>query len=363
MKKISAPSRFAGRVSLILSCVLLLVANVATVQAAKPVKKLPMEFALVGDMPYGPAQDKQFANVMKAIDASKLAFVVHVGDIQSDGMIWKQDSEGFPPCADATFLDRLELARKSKHPFVFTPGDNDWTDCHRAKPRTYEPLERLAKLREMFYPDDLSLGQTKLKLLRQSTDFNYAKFRENAQWTYGNVLFVTLHVVGSNNNFGRTAEMDKEYAERNAANMVWLRQAFAQARKNGNLALVILAQANPQFETTWTPQVQTRYMLGGLGITPPNEKRTTGFDDFVATLEKETLAFDGQVLYAHGDTHTFRVDKPLLGAKSGRVIDNFTRLETFGAPDSHWVRVTIDPTDPNVFRFRPEIFKENRVTH
>ena len=362
MKNRTARSHVTRKACLI-SCFLLSLASVATAQGPDSGKKSSMAFALVGDMPYGPAQDKQFANMMRAIDAANLAFVVHMGDFQSDGIIWKQDSEGFPPCADATFQDRLGLAQKSKHTFIFTPGDNDWTDCYRAKPRTYDPLERLVKLREMFYPDDLSLGQTKLKLLRQSAGPGYAKFRENAQWTYGNVLFVTVHMVGSNNNLGRTAEMDKEYAERNAANIEWLRQAFAQARKNGNRALMILAQANPQFETTWTAQVQTRYMLGGLGITPPNEKRTTGFDDFVAALEKETLAFDGQVVYAHGDTHTFRVDKPLLGAKNGRIIDNFTRVETFGAPDSHWVRVTIDPTDPNVFRFQPEIIKENRVTH
>lgn len=363
MKNHSTRSRVAGKASLIFSCFLIFVASVATAQAANSGKKPPMEFALIGDMPYGPAQDKQFANVMKAIDAANLAFVVHVGDFQSDGIIWKQDSEGFPPCADATFQDRFGLAQKSKHPFIFTPGDNDWTDCYRAKPRTYEPLERLAKLRQMFYPDDLSLGQTKLRLSRQSAGPNYAKFRENAQWTYGNVLFVTLHMVGSNNNFGRTAEMDKEYAERNAANIEWLRQAFEQAKKNGNRALMILAQANPQFETTWTPQAQTRYMLGGLGIAPPNEKRSTGFDDFVAALEKETLAYGRPVVYAHGDTHTFRVDKPLLGSKSGRIIDNFTRVETFGAPDSHWVRITIDPADPNVFRFQPEIIQENRATH
>lgn len=363
MKNHSRRSRIAGKAGLVFSCVLLFAASVATAQAGSSGKKSPMEFALIGDMPYGPAQDKQFGNVMKAIDAANLAFVVHVGDFQSDGIIWKQDSEGFPPCADATFQDRLGLAQKSRHPFIFTPGDNDWTDCYRAKPQTREPLERLAKLRELFYPDDLSLGQTKLRLSRQSADARYAKFRENAQWTHGNVLFVTLHMVGSNNNFGRTAEMDKEYAERNAANIEWLRQAFAQARKNGNLGIIILAQANPQFETTWTAQVQTRYMLGGLGITPPNEKRSTGFDDFVAALEQETLAYGKPVVYAHGDTHTFRVDKPLLGSKSGRIVDNFTRVETFGAPDSHWVRVTIDPADSNVFRFRPEIIQENRVTH
>src|SRR3989344_254193 len=116
MKNHSTRSRVAGKASLIFSCFLIFVASVATAQAANSGKKPPMEFALIGDF-------------------------------QSDGIIWKQDSEGFPPCADATFQDRFGLAQKSKHPFIFTPGDNDWTDCYRAKPRTYEPLERLAKLR------------------------------------------------------------------------------------------------------------------------------------------------------------------------------------------------------------------------
>ena len=35
---------------------------------------------------------------------------------------------------------------------VLTPGDNEWTDCHRVAAGEYQPLERLAKLREVFYP-------------------------------------------------------------------------------------------------------------------------------------------------------------------------------------------------------------------
>ena len=44
------------------------------------------------------------------------------------------------------------------------------------------------------------------------------------------VTFATLHIVGSNDNFGRTPEMDAEHIERKAANMVWMKQAFAAAR-------------------------------------------------------------------------------------------------------------------------------------
>ncbi len=243
------------------------------------------------------------------------------------------------------------------------PGDNEWADCHRAKPRTYDPFERLAKLRQMFFPGDQSLGRRTMRLTRQSEDARYAKFRENVRWSYGDVLFVTLHVIGSNNNLGRTPEMDAEYAERTAANLAWMRQAFALATHGGSRAVMIIAQANPRFETSWPSDMQQRYMLAGLGFKSPETRRATGFDEFLAALEKETVAFGRPVVYVHGDSHLFRVDKPLVGSKSRRIIENFTRVETFGYPYTHWVRAIVDPRDPKVFSFREEIVQENLINH
>ena len=85
------------------------------------------------------------------------------------------------------------------------------------KSASYDPLERLAKLREIFF-SGTDFGQQTLSITRQSSDPKYSKFRENLRWTYGDMLFVTLHLVGSDNNFGRTSEMDAEYAERNSPN-------------------------------------------------------------------------------------------------------------------------------------------------
>jgi hypothetical protein len=80
-------------------------------------------------------------------------------------------------------------------------------------------------------------------------------------------------------------------------------------------------------------------------------------------LEQETVAFGKPVVYVHGDTHIFRVDKPLFGSTSRRSIENFTRVATFGYPDTHWVRAVVDPQDPHVLSFRQEIVKENLVNH
>jgi len=322
-----------------------------------------VDFALIGDMPYDGAQRKEFVRLMRDVDAADVAFVVHVGDFWSDGLIWKGSSEGLPPCSDATFDDRLRLAEGSRHPFIFVPGDNDWTDCYRARPRAYDPIERLAKLRRAFYPDDRSLGQSKMALTRQGDDPRYADFRENVRWTAGGATFVTLSMIGSNNNLGRTPEMDAEYEKRNAANLAWLHQAFEFARKHDSRAVMVIAHANPGFENTWPAAFQRRYLLGGLGIKPPKTRRETGYDDFLAALESETVAFGKPVVYAHGDTHTFRVDKPLVGTYSRRIIANFTRVETFGYRDTHWIRVTVDPRDPDVFRFHQEIVEDNRVSN
>lgn len=347
--------------AVLVSYLMLLLSGCATTQAEQQGGRF--EFALIGDMPYDGRQEKEFAYVMKDIDAAALAFVVHNGDFWYDGAAWTEKIGGFPPCGDDTFQHRLGLAQSSKHPFIYVPGDNEWADCHRAKPRTYDPFERLAKLRQMFFQSSDSLGRRTMPLTRQSENRRYANFRENVRWAYGDVLFITLHIIGSNNNLGRTAEMDAEYAERTAANLAWMREGFELAARTGSRAIMIIAQGNPQFETSWPPNTQERYLLWGLQLKPPQARRATGFDEFRAALEKETVAFGKPVVYVHGDTHVFRVDKPLFGSTSRRSIENFTRVETFGHPNTHWVRAIVDPKDPNVFSFRQEIVKENLVKH
>ena len=74
---------------------------------------------------------------------------------------------------------------------------------------------------------------------------------------------------------------------------------------------------------------------------------------------RATLAFPGQVVLMHGDSHYFKMDKP-LNAPNGGVLANFTRVETFGARNTHWVKATIDPTDPNLFLFEPRMVTGNQ---
>jgi hypothetical protein len=299
-------------------------------------------FAVIGDLGYVPQEEPGVDNVFADLnrDAS-LAFVTHIGDLSAPRYA----------CVDELRARRLGQFQASVHPVVFIPGDNDWTDCHEPAVKGSDPLERLDDLRQVFFPNDETLGQRTFALTRQSqgADSRFTKYRENARWDLGGVTFLTLHVVASNNGLGRTPEGDAEFAERNAANQMWLREGFDHAKRNDSRAVMVLQQANlfPQFSPF-----------------PGNPKKTSGFTDIREQLRKESKAFGKPVALIHGDSHYFRIDKPLSplrirGQPVVTELENFTRVETFGSPYSHWLHVTVDPGDPNVFTFRQKIVEAN----
>ncbi|HSD42204.1 MAG TPA: hypothetical protein VLD36_10080 [Burkholderiales bacterium] len=132
-------------------------------------------------------------------------------------------------------------------PLVLVPGDNDWTDCHRAGAGRHDPLERLDRLRALFHAGDRSLGNRSLRLTRQSAEERFFAYRENTRWVTSGVVFVTLNVPGSNNNLGRNPEMDAEHAERMRANFEWLDEAVKRSEAPEIRGLAVFAHADPRF--------------------------------------------------------------------------------------------------------------------
>jgi hypothetical protein len=159
------------------------------------------------------------------------------------------------------------------------------------------------------------------------------------------VLFATVHVVGSNNNLGRNAASDLEFIERTNANLNWLRTIFSVARDGGFAGVVIVTQANPG----WSGSPVRVSQLG------------TGFRDTFFVLEDDTIGYGRPVLVIMGDTHIFRMDKPLLGTRSGRVIENLLRVEVPGDTNAHWIRIRVDPAQRGLFSFIHEDVPENYV--
>jgi hypothetical protein len=318
------------------------------------------QFGLIGDMPYTRTAQQEYQRVLAALNASELAFVVHIGDFQGDPRGYYRSPAGTSlPCNDENYKTIYDSFQSVRHPFIVTPGDNDWADCHFVRESKVDPLERLAKIRTMFYPEGRSLGRRTIPVESQAKDRQYAKFRENLRWSIGGVTFTTLHIVGSNDNFGRTPEMDTEHVERKGANIVWMRAAFAAAKASGSHGLALMTQANPGFENYWPATAKSRYFSPFVARGQPVPSYPAAFDDYIAALAEELETYDKPVAFLHGDTHLFRIDKPLYSKKTNRLFENFTRVETFGNPDSHWVLVTVDPSDTQLFRFDAKIIPEN----
>jgi hypothetical protein len=354
----TAHLKFVFRSALGLACLSLASISNTSAQAQDRV----FQFGLIGDVPYTTVAQQEYQRVIAALNKADLAFVVHIGDFQNDPRgYYPNPAIGLLPCLDDNYKAIYDSFQSVRHPFILTPGDNDWTDCHLVKDPKIDPLERLAKVRSMFFPEGRSLGQRTIPVESQVKDSQYAKFRENLRWSADGITFATLHIVGSNDNFGRTPEMDAEYVERKAANIAWMKQAFASAKANNSRGLVLMTQANPGFENHWPPGPKGRYFRNFIGVKPLNPPQPTGYDDYIQALADELESYDKPVAFLHGDTHLFRIDKPLYSKKTNRLFENFTRVETFGNPDTHWVRVTVDPADPQGFRFNAEIIPENVV--
>jgi hypothetical protein len=306
---------------------------------------------LFGDTPYNALGRQQYPALLADIDAKHVAFSVFDGDLKSGG-------DG--PCADTLYTTAVDTFNALQRPLVWLPGDNDWTDCwgrYGASTLPYsDPLERLAFERALFTSTDQSLGQRTLSLTRQSSEGGlYAEYSENVRWKYGPVVYIGLNVQGSNDNYpyagvdGETrpqTEIDRQRAEeraRKAANLQWLHEGFDYARRVRAKGVMVIQQADLNFNN--------EQHLG-------DPRSWDAFPDYVNALRAETLAFHGQVALVHGDSHYFKMDKPIDGP-SGGVLANFTRVETFGARNTHWVSATINPANPNLFEFEPRLVAAN----
>ncbi len=309
-----------------------LCANAVGENSSKLEDDSAFSFALIGDVPYG-AQPKidfpPFDNLVSSINAdNNVDWVLHAGDIKSGGT----------SCSDMMLEDRLNRFRKFNKPFVLTPGDNEWTDCHRVGAGMHSPLERLEKIRTLFYSKTSSLiDSEQLKVVSQSSRKMFSNYVENVIWYKNKVTFATIHASGSKNGLAdfdknssikRSLEDDSAVKERINSAIAWLNYIFEESKDSAGIFIMI--HANPGFEKNKRPKGE-------------------GYIDFITSLEEHVKNFKKPVVLAHGDSHYFRIDKPYF--TSGSSYYNFTRIETFAAPDYHWIKVNVLPDSRSVFYF------------
>ncbi len=298
-----------------------------------PAQAERFSFMALGDMPYNiPGDYAAFARLITRTNALKPAFTIHVGDIIS----------GQTRCDDELYGRVRDLFATFEGALVYTPGDNEWTDCHRVNSGGMDPIERLARVRQLFFADPAkSLGRTPLRLVSQSQSPQFSKFVENARWERAGVVFATLHVVGSNNNLQRDQAAVNEYIERNTANLAWIDATFAHARETGARGVVLAFQAHLRFERE-----------------PPETDQRSGFNDTLNALKRHAIAWGKPLLLIHGDYHNLVIDQPLIGPGRRRIM-NVTRLMVHGENLVHGTLVHIDTENPDLFSFQPVYIPEN----
>ncbi len=296
--------------------------------APAPLPPNTFAFGVFGDAPYRSWELGRVKRLIDDANNAQLQWLLHVGDL-----LWY-------PCSDAALGDRLQLMSTVRSPVVYTPGDNEWADCHEEIAGRFQPLDRLQRIRRTFFAQPRqSLGGHSMPVESQSENAAWSEFVENARWRFGGFLFVTIHMVGSSNALepfpGRTPADDAEVARRTEAALDWLDAAFAVATSD-SLAGVIVA------------------MHGDPGLGRPREVRR-GYERLIDRLVHRVSSFSGSVLLIHGDSHTYRVDQPLRRRGTADVLANFSRLVTFGSPDVGWVRVVVDSVAGRIVGYEPRV--------
>jgi len=325
--------------------------------------------AVFGDWPYSTILLNSARLLVDSVNADpRVSLVLHVGDIHSGSMpCTGAGLNPVPAGSNPTWNEQIfAIFEQFREPFVYTPGDNEWTDCHKTKEfSSGAPLNELAAVRQLFFANPGStLGVEKRRVTTQATHFNHiypadAQYVENVMWRQSQVVFVTLNMPGSNNDglkwtapFTDETARAREAAQRTGAATRWLQAAFARAEDEGAKAVVIGLLAD-----MWDPAA---VVPGGDGL--------GNYTLFVHELANLALHFRRPVLLLNGDSHLFGADRPLADPASATglihgapTVPNLTRITVQGSTNApaEWLRLTIDPHSPGVFSWQNVVYCAN----
>lgn len=320
--------------------------------AAKPAQKaavkLPsFEFAVLGNTPYGNTEVPVLRSVLASIGDGAAAFVVHAGN-------FKGPTES---CRDDLITERIGLLSSSPKPLIYVPGANDWADCQRATDGGYNPIERLDFLRDRAFGNDDVLGpgpigHAQFDLTRQSDMARFRQYHENVRWFYRGVVFVGLNLPGNNNNYRSAGGRNGEFEDRVIATRVWLQHALVYAQQKDAIGMVIVAQADPEFEPARSGGLRGMFSERG------ERRGVDGYKDFRVQLQKLASRFKAPILLIDSGK-TMHQSQPLRDVH-GAVVKSFTQVSTYGAPTvNRWVRVRVEPGTTQVFNVEGVLLPAN----
>jgi len=342
--------------------------------------------AVIGDTPYGtsPTDTTQLsaqpAFIGRINADADVSLVVHAGDIHSG-------KEYCTQAYDTTVFNQWKAFRT---PLIYTPGDNEWADCHKAGEgggsynavtgavkyvtdtsgnqvdyKGGDPFENLKLIRSIFFATPgKTAGGSAMDVTTQAVQFDAANpadkdFAENVYTEKSRVLIATVNMPGGSNSgtdpwYGApamSASQTQEVATRTGAALRWIDAAFKRATDNGDIAVLIVLQAD-----MWDAD--------GKAVS-----HIAQYKQFIDRIAADTKAFAKPVLLINGDSHTYRSDNPLkqgapcviesstpgqtaactadayANQPNGYDLANFHRVVVHGSTAPvEWLKLTLDPS-------------------
>lgn len=275
----------------------------------------PFSFAVLGGDSRRGGGAQRFNRVVSELNAQSLAFVVHVGE------------SGAPACSAGAYRERREALDRIQYPVIYTPGDGDWYDCSGRG--TGEPSARLRDMRStLFNPAGRSLGGRSIDLETQAESTDFAEFAENTRYVHSKLVVIAIHLLRADDDGAAGADS----RHRADAAIAWLYAAAQAGMRAGVQAAVIALHAGM-----------------------PDRARPDAYDGVYWALIELAQHAPIPLLVVHAGREGFAADRPFRDPLAGSPIVNLERLRALASPNAGWIKVHVDTTAEQPFRFEAKL--------
>jgi hypothetical protein len=255
-------------------CASLVLAALASSAAhAAPPKPRGFQFGVIGHALQASQDEAALKRAIAEAAQANPAFIVATGI-----------KAGSEPCSDRLYAQRRALLDESAQPMIVSLAGSDWSGCLNSAGRS-NAIERLNRLRELFYGDGESLGARRIPLTRLSSTAKFRSYAENAHWEYGKVLFATVNLPANNNHYRPEAGRNSEYEDRLVANRAWLHRLFTLATRQKMQGLVLFSDGDVGLQAD-----------EGFSLLPSFQSRQDGFAEPRRQIKAMAEKFKGKVL-------------------------------------------------------------------
>lgn len=248
-------------------------AAMTTAQAAAPLAAREFQFSIIGHPLQQGRDEAALKRAIAEASQSDSAFIVATGI--------KAANE---PCSDKLYTQRHALLNDSAQPVIVSLAGSDWSACINSSGRS-NAIERLNRLRELFYVDGESLGARRIAVTRLSSNAKFRSYAENAHWEHGKVLFATINLPANNNHFRPEAGRNSEFEDRLVANRAWLHRLFTLAERQKMQGIVLFSDGDPGVT-----------MEEGFSLLPSFRTKQDGFAEVRKQIRTLAEKYKGKVL-------------------------------------------------------------------